>query len=33
MIQYPDKHKLKVYDSEDTFKVSLEIEHEKKLIV
>lgn len=29
MIQYPDKHNLNVYDCEDTFKVSLEIEHEK----
>jgi LytS/YehU family sensor histidine kinase len=29
MLQYPDKHKLTVFDSEDTFKVCLEIEHEK----
>jgi two-component system, LytTR family, sensor kinase len=29
LIQYPDKHKLKVYDSKDTFKVCLEIDHEK----
>ena len=29
LIQYPDKHKLKVYDSKDTFKVCLEIEHEE----
>ena len=29
MIQYPDRHKFEVYDSKDTFKVCLEIEHEK----
>lgn len=29
MIQYPDRHKFEVFDNEDTFKVCLEIEHEK----
>ncbi|MDO8898828.1 MAG: histidine kinase, partial [Bacteroidales bacterium] len=29
MLQYPDRHKFEVYDSNDTFKVCLEIEHEK----